>query len=99
MNQELPLHQLDVKNAFLNGDLDEEVYMEIPPGLQTESTRNKVSKLRKSLYGLKQSPRAWYGKFANSIVKLGYSQCEADHTLFVSFLQIDTGSHFNCVCG
>ena len=57
-NLDWPLHQPDVKNAFLNGDLAEEVYMEIPLGFETQTTRNKVCKLRRSLYGLKQSPRA-----------------------------------------
>lgn len=54
-NQEWPLQQLDIKNAFLNGDLEEEVYMEVPPGLDTHENFGKVCKLRKSLYGLKQS--------------------------------------------
>ncbi|RVW71473.1 Retrovirus-related Pol polyprotein from transposon TNT 1-94 [Vitis vinifera] len=56
-NLDWSLHQLDVKNAFLNGDLEEEVYMDIPAGLETTSNFNKVYRLRKSLYGLKQSPR------------------------------------------
>ena len=55
-NQDWPLHQLDVKNVFLNGNLEEEVYMEIPPGLETSFNNNRVYKLKKSLYGLKQSP-------------------------------------------
>ncbi|RVW56778.1 Retrovirus-related Pol polyprotein from transposon TNT 1-94 [Vitis vinifera] len=62
-NLDWSLHQLDVKNAFLNGDLEEEVYMDIPAGLETTSNFNKVCKLRKSLYGLKQSPRAWFERF------------------------------------
>ena len=64
VNQDWPLFQLDVKNAFLNGDLAEEVYMDILPGLEDDQTKGKVCKLRKSLYGLKQSPRAWFNRFA-----------------------------------
>ncbi|RVW15527.1 Retrovirus-related Pol polyprotein from transposon TNT 1-94 [Vitis vinifera] len=75
-NQDWPLHQLDVKNAFLNGNLEEKVYMEIPPGLETSFNNNKVCKLKKSLYGLKQSPRAWFGRFAKSVTKQGYTQCD-----------------------
>ncbi|KAM6551619.1 hypothetical protein CsatB_001427 [Cannabis sativa] len=84
-NKDWPLHQLDVKNAFLNGDLEEEVYMDIPPGFENSSNQNKVCKLKKSLYGLKQSPRAWFGRFTKAIIQNGYTQCQADHTLFVKF--------------
>jgi hypothetical protein len=76
------LFQLDVKNAFLHGDLQEEVYMEIPPGFNTRMTEGKVCKLKKSLYGLKQSPRAWFGKFRKEICNKGFLQSNADHTLF-----------------
>jgi len=59
-NLDWPLHQLDVKNAFLNGNLEKEVYMEIPCGFETNLTRNKVCKLKRSFYELKQSPRVWF---------------------------------------
>ena len=75
VNLDWPLYQLDVKNAFLNGDLEEEVYMEISHGFETNLTRNKVDKLRRSLYGLRQSPRAWFKKFTKAVKKYGYSQC------------------------
>jgi hypothetical protein len=81
-NRKWKLFQLDVKNAFLHGELQEEVYMEIPPGFNTRETEGKVCKLRKSLYGLKQSPRAWFGRFRKEICLMGYQQSNADHTLF-----------------
>uniref|UniRef100_A0A2N9G3F2 Reverse transcriptase Ty1/copia-type domain-containing protein n=1 Tax=Fagus sylvatica TaxID=28930 RepID=A0A2N9G3F2_FAGSY len=82
-NLEWPLQQFDVKNAFLHGDLEEEVYMDFPPGFSTSSESGKVCRLRKSLYGLKQSPRAWFGRFTHSMRKYGYHQSQSDHTLFL----------------
>ncbi|KAJ0440582.1 putative RNA-directed DNA polymerase [Helianthus annuus] len=81
-NKDWPLHQFDVKNAFLHGDLKEEVYMEAPPGFSKEFKKNEVCRLKKTLYGLKQSPRAWFGKFTMAMKKYGYKQSNADHTLF-----------------
>ncbi|RVX02081.1 Copia protein [Vitis vinifera] len=83
INQDWCLQQLDIKNAFLNGDLEEEVYMEIPPGFEESMAKNQVCKLQKSLYGLKQSPRVWFDRFTKTVLKLGYKQGQADHTLFV----------------
>lgn len=79
-NLDWPLQQLNVKNAFLNGDLEEGVYMEFPPGFE-DRFGSKVCKLRKFLYGLKQSPRAWFNKFTRSIKTQG----QTDHTMFVKF--------------
>jgi len=60
---ELELDQLDVKTVFLNGDLEKEIYMSQPTGFKTAGKENMVCKLKKSLYGLKQSPRQWYKRF------------------------------------
>jgi hypothetical protein len=76
------LHQLDVKNAFLYEDLEEEVYMEIPPGFGNNQTLGKVCKLKKSLYGLKQSPRGWFDRFRRAVCDMGYYQCNGDYTVF-----------------
>jgi len=57
------MHQFDVKNAFLHEILEEEVYMEIPPGYGATNEGNKVCRLKKALYGHKESPRAWFGRF------------------------------------
>ncbi|RDY14084.1 hypothetical protein CR513_00904, partial [Mucuna pruriens] len=80
------LQQLDVKNAFLNGDLEEKVYMEVPPGFE-EKFGTKVCKLKMDLYGLKQSPRAWFEKFTQFVKSQGYTQGEGDHTMFFKHSQ------------
>jgi len=78
-----PLFQLDVKNAFLHGDLHEEVYMEQPPGFVAQGeSPGRVCKLKKALYGLKQSPRAWFGKFSEAVLKFGLQRCQTDHSVF-----------------
>ena len=82
INCDCPLYQLDVKNAFLNGDLEYEVHMEIPPKFETSSNYNKVCKLQKSLYGLHQSPKAWFDKFMKVVKKHQHQQGQAYHTLF-----------------
>ena len=84
VNLDWPLHQFDVKNAFLHEDLQEEVYMELPPRCNMQSEGGKhVCRLKKALYSLKQSPRAWFGRFTKSMKALGYKQSNSDHTLFV----------------
>ena len=71
--------QMDVKTAFLNGDLDEEIYMRPPEGYPSDS----LLKLRKGLYGLKQAPRQWNKKLVTFLKKLGFNQCSSDECLFV----------------
>lgn len=75
------LFQMDVKNAFLYGDLEEEVYMKPPPGISHEP--NKVCKLRRALYGLKQAPRAWFSKFSATVEELGFVSSPYDTALFI----------------
>ncbi|KAJ1520304.1 hypothetical protein ONE63_004503 [Megalurothrips usitatus] len=75
------VQQLDVKCAFLNGDLREEIYMWPPEGLSVED--GNVCKLKKTLYGLKQAPLEWNRKFNDTVSSLGFSQCEADKCLYV----------------
>jgi hypothetical protein len=76
------LHQLDVKNAFLHGDLQEEIYMHISSSFETNQTKTKLLRLYRSLYGLNQSPRAWFDRFRKYVLHVGYNQSNADHTLF-----------------
>ncbi|GJR23039.1 retrovirus-related pol polyprotein from transposon TNT 1-94 [Tanacetum coccineum] len=82
--QDLALHQLDVKNAFLHGDLQEEVYMEQPPRFIASEKSRRVCKLKKALYGLKQSMRSWFGKFSNVVIKFGLRRSVYDLSVFYS---------------
>lgn len=75
--------QFDVKTAFLYGELNEEIYMEIPDGVSCEN--GKVCKLNKSLYGLKQAPRCWNIKFTNFLKTYGFIQCQSDSCVFVGY--------------
>jgi hypothetical protein len=68
------LHQFDVKNAFLHGDFEEEVYIDIPPWYNTSSKAEVVCKLQRALYGLKQTPRAWFSRFSSTLGKYGCKQ-------------------------
>eukprot|EP00253_Pinus_taeda_P026418 PITA_26418 len=75
------VHQMDVKSAFLHGDLHEEIYMEQPTGfIQTDFSL--ICQLKKSLYGLKQAPRAWYAKMDSFLLENGFSRCHSDNTVY-----------------
>jgi hypothetical protein len=77
------LHQMDVKSAFLNGVLEEEVYVRQPPGFESEKYPHQVYKLRKALYGLKEAPRAWYGRLRGLLFERGFEMGKVDQTLFL----------------
>ena len=69
------IHQMDVKISFLNGVMEEEeVYIEQPPGFETHDKETHVCRLKKSLYGLKQPPRAWYGIIDGFLMNLGFTK-------------------------
>jgi hypothetical protein len=77
------LHQMDVKSAFLNGVLEEEVYVRQPLGFESEKYPHRVYKLRKALYGLKYAPRAWYGRLRGFLFERGFEMGKVDQTLFL----------------
>lgn len=81
--KEWVVFQLDVKSAFLHGDLEEDVFVEQPKGFEVEEESSKVFKLKKALYGLKQAPRAWYSRIEGYFVREGFGKCYCEHTLFV----------------
>ena len=76
---------MDVKSAFLNGFLEEEVYVEQPAGYVRMGQEDKVHRLKKALYGLKQAPRAWYTRIDTYFVEYGFLRCPYEHTLYIKF--------------
>ena len=76
------IHQLDISNAFLHGDLQEIIYMDQPPGFQNTQFPHHVCQLKKSLYGLKQAPREWFHKLTGELLKLGFQDSKTDTSLF-----------------
>lgn len=79
---ELEVHHLDVKSAFLNGKLYEEVYVNQPEDFVKEGHEKKVYKLFKALCGLKQAPRAWYTQLNKCLEKLGFVKCQFEHDVY-----------------
>ena len=77
-----PLHQMDVKNAFLHSDLKEDIYMVLPLGLSPTFPSN-VCKLKRSIYGLKQAPRAWFDKFGSTLLRISFKQSHYNSSLFL----------------
>jgi len=77
------IYQLDVKSAFLHGEITEEVFVEQPPGYEQKGHEAKVYRLKKALYGLKQAPRAWYSRIETYFSKEGFIKCPYEHTLFI----------------
>ena len=89
------IFQLDVKSAFLHGELTEPVFIDQPPGYIQPGNEHKVYKLRKALYGLKQAPRAWYSRIEAFFLKIGFKKCPFEQTLFI---QIREGGKILIVC-
>nr|GEZ41027.1 ribonuclease H-like domain-containing protein [Tanacetum cinerariifolium] len=83
VSRKWPIHQLDVKNAFLNGDLSETVYMHLPSGFVDPRYPHHVCLLRKSLYGLKKAPRASFQQFAGYATRVGFYHSRCDSSLFI----------------
>jgi hypothetical protein len=87
---DLELHQMDVKTTFLNGSLEEEVYMKLPEGFCFDKGDQLVCRLKKSIYGLKQASHQWYLKFQNVINSFGFAENIVDNCIYQKF----SGSKF-----
>ena len=76
------IHHLDVKSAFLNGELAETVFVKQAPGFAVKGAEHMVLKLRKTLYGLRQAPRVWNAKLDATLGELGFTRCAIEHALY-----------------
>ena len=85
ISQKWFIHQLDVPNAFLHGDLKELIFMEQPSGFVNTNFPHHVCQLKKSLYGLKQAPREWFLKMSTYLLSLGFSASKRDTSLFFKY--------------
>ena len=94
-----PIFQLDVKSAFLHGYLEEQVFIDQPPGYVKIGNEHKVYRLKKALYGLKQAPRAWYSRIEAYFLKVGFQKCPHEHTLFCENWRSWENAHCLLVCG
>ena len=81
--EDLELDSMDISSAFLNGDLEEEIYMSQPEGFAVPGKEHLVCRLKKSLYGLKQSPRQWYHKLNETFMQLGFRRIQSDNCIYV----------------
>ena len=77
------VHHLDVKSAFLNGELAETVFVRQPLGFSVKGEEHRVLRLRKALYGLRQAPRAWNAKLDATLDELGFQRCATEHVLYM----------------
>jgi hypothetical protein len=81
------LHQMDVKTSFLNGQVEEEVYLEQPKGFVVHRKESRVCKLKKALYGMKQAPRAWYERIDSYLQSPGFSKSAVDPNLYFKVIE------------
>jgi hypothetical protein len=86
-SKNVKVYHMDVKSSFLNGELEEEVYIEQPEGFQLSENTNYVCKLKKALYGLKQAPRAWYSRLDKYLQQAGFRKGSANNNLYIKVSQ------------
>jgi hypothetical protein len=89
------LHQMDMKKTFLNGVIEEYVYIEQPQGFKVEDRKTHVCKLKKDLYGLKKAPRSWYGRIDSFLTSLGFTKSKVDSNLYFKVMNM---SLLYCCC-
>ena len=94
-HMDLELHQMDVKTVFLNKELEEEIYMDQSKGYILQDQKRKVCKLKRSIYGLKQSSKQWYLRFYKAIISYIFLMTEEDHCVYVKRSE----DNFVILCG